>query len=145
MSDAHSSSSSCNGALLVNVTSDPAEVGKVRHQIEAFSRQYGFSDQAVDEIGLCVNEALANVIRHAYADAPGQPIELTATVCGGALTVSIRDWGVSSSPPATLPKVKADPLQPGGLGLICLGRLMDRVTFTPQRPNGMLLEMVRTR
>jgi hypothetical protein len=35
-------------------------------------------------------------------------------------------------------------MNPGGLGLLCLGRLMNRVTFTPQQP-GMLLEMTKKR
>ena len=131
-------------ALLINAKSDPAEVAPVRHQIEAFCRQAEFEAKAAEEIGLCVNEALANVIFHAYRGESGHPIEVTATLCEGNLAITIRDWGTGVTP-GPGPAMKFDPLQPGGLGLICLGRLMDRVTFVPQRPVGMLLEMIRHR
>lgn len=135
---------STTAALLVNIQSDPAQVAPVRHQVEGFCRDAGFSDAAVGEIGLCVNEAIANVIDHAYHGQPDQPIEVTAALCEGKVSIAIRDWG-SGDHPGPLPAAKSNPMEPGGLGLICLGRLMDRVTFTPQRPKGMLLEMVRHR
>lgn len=129
------------GALLVKTTSDTAELAPVRRQIESFCHSVGFDDRAIGEIGLCVNEAMANIIRHAYSNEPGHPIEITATVADGTFVVSLRDWGTGGKP-ASMPQVKADPMKPGGLGLICLGRLMDKVAFTPQNP-GMLLEMFR--
>jgi anti-sigma regulatory factor (Ser/Thr protein kinase) len=39
---------------------------------------------------------------------------------------------------------KVDPLTPGGLGMVCLGQLMDEVVYAPQR-DGMLLTMSRRR
>lgn len=131
------------GALFVRTTSDTSELATVRRQIEAFCAANGFDERGVGEIGLCVNEAMANIIRHAYRGRRGEPIEVTATVADATLRVSLRDWG-EGAPPGALPTEKEDPLQPGGLGLICLGRLLDRVTFTPQ-PKGMLLELVRRR
>ena len=129
------------GALLVKTTSNTAELAPVRRQIESFCHSVGFDDRAVGEIGLCVNEAMANIIRHAYRGEDGHPIEITATQADGKLMISLRDWGTGSQP-GPLPQTKDDPLRPGGLGLICMGRLMDKVTFTPQNP-GMLLEMFR--
>lgn len=129
------------GALLVKTKSNTAELAPVRRQIEAFCHSIGFDDRAVGEIGLCVNEAMANIIRHAYAGQDEQPIEITASVADGTFMVSLRDWGKGLKP-GPMPAEKVDPLKPGGLGLICLGRLMDKVAFTPQQP-GMLIEMFR--
>ena len=66
-------------------------------------------------------------------------------------SVTIRDWGKTFDPRA-LPWDKAaamathppdpDEITPGGLGLLCMKRLMDSVTFTPQS-NGMLLTMIK--
>lgn len=130
-------------ALLVKTTSSTAELAPSRKQIEAFCHSVGFDDKAVGEIGLCVNEAMANIIRHAYRGKDNEPIEITATLTSGMLRIAIRDWGTGLQP-GPLPEMKQDPMHPGGLGLICLGRLMDKITFTPQRP-GMLLEMCRRR
>jgi serine/threonine-protein kinase RsbW len=129
------------GALLVRTTSATAELAPVRRQIETFCHSVGFNERATGEIGLCVNEAMANIIRHAYRGQEDQPIEITATLAEGKFVISLRDWGTGLQP-GPLPNEKQDPMRPGGLGLICLGRLMDKVAFTPQDP-GMLLEMFR--
>jgi serine/threonine-protein kinase RsbW len=131
-----------NSVLTIRTTSDTAQLAPVRKQIEAFCVEQGMPDRAAGEVGLCVNEAVANVIRHAYRGRKDQPIELTAQARDAAVIISIRDWGTGLQP-GPLPDHKQDPLNPGGLGLICLGRLMDKVTFTPQS-KGMLLEMFRS-
>ena len=130
-------------ALVVKTTSITSELSTVRRQIERFCETVGFDERAVGEIGLCVNEAMANIIRHAYRGMPDRPIEIAASMADGELLVTLRDWGEGLKP-GPLPDSKPDPMNPGGLGLICLGRLMDRVTFSPQQP-GMLLEMRRRR
>ena len=125
----------------LKVASDPANLADVRKAIELFATRAGFDDKAVAEIGLCVNEALANVIRHAYNGRTDRPIHVEAIDAEGQLTVTIRDWG-NGVDPTTLPMRPYDPLEPGGVGLICLRQWMDQVVYTP-RPDGMLTTMVR--
>jgi serine/threonine-protein kinase RsbW len=128
-------------------TSDTAHIAGARRAIEQFAAQWGFNTAAQADIGLCVNEALANVIRHAYANSKAKPIELSgeflpaADRAPAALRVTIRDWGNGQNP-ASLPPKPRDPLTPGGLGLVCLQKLMDEVSYVPQ-PDGMLLTMVK--
>jgi anti-sigma regulatory factor (Ser/Thr protein kinase) len=126
--------------LRLRVTSDPANLAPVRHDLEAFCAACGFDECARGEIVLCVNEAMANITRHAYAGATDRPIEIDAYFADQSLRVTIRDWGSGAAPPSWIPE--RDPLQVGGVGMICLRRLMDRITFTPQ-PDGMLLTMER--
>ncbi|HWP39900.1 MAG TPA: ATP-binding protein, partial [Tepidisphaeraceae bacterium] len=112
---------------------------------EAFCARGGIHKRVCDEVGLCVNEALANVIRHAYAGATDRPIELSAQIVDAQLTICIRDWGSGVIPPQpAAPDGQRDPLKPGGLGLVCLRRIMDSVRFTPQPQGGMLLEMTKS-
>ena len=120
----------------MKVTSDPANLAAVRKQVEALAASIGFAEKAVAEIGLCVNEAMANIIRHAYAGRTDRPIHLDATGTPREIMVSLRDWG-NGIDPSRLPCRPYDPLEPGGVGLICLGQWMDAVTYTPQ-PDGML-------
>jgi anti-sigma regulatory factor (Ser/Thr protein kinase) len=151
--------------LRLEVTSDPAALAGVRRTVEAFARSAGFGSRATGDIGLCVNEALANVIRHAYRGRVDGPIVVTADCregtgcsdggdgagehtggggadCGGPrLRVTIRDWGSGMNPSALLGR-EPDPQTPGGLGLVCLRQLMDSVEFAPQ-PDGMLLTMTK--
>lgn len=122
------------------VTSDPANLAPVRHELEAFSRACGFDEAARGEIVLCVNEAMTNITRHAYDGATDQPIELSATFADGMLRITLRDWGAGVKPRTC--DARRDPLRPGGVGMLCLKQLMDRIAFMPQ-PDGMLLIMER--
>ena len=127
--------------LHLRVTSDPANLAPVRHELESFCRDCGFDETARGEIILCVNEAMTNITRHAYDGATDQPIELSATFADDLLRITVRDWGVGRTPPRPGDQ-SHDPLRPGGVGMLCLRELMDRITFTPQ-PDGMLLVMER--
>lgn len=129
--------------LRLSVTSDPAQLAPVRHELEAFCRACGFDDRARGEIVLCVNEAMTNITRHAYDGATDRPIELIAEYASDRLRVTLRDWG-TGKPPPDHPAAQRDPLCPGGVGMLCLRQLMDRITFVPQ-PDGMLLTMERTK
>lgn len=128
--------------------SDPKHLEGIRLACEAMVKEVGFDEKAVGEIGLCVNEAIANVIEHAYDMQLGKPIELWAEATPGAtgssgeFVLKIRDWGPGVDP-SKLPVKPKDPLVPGGLGLICMRAMMDRVEYAPQPEGGMLLTLVR--
>ncbi len=139
---ADSDTDSSPDALRIRVRSDPHELAPVRHAIERFAEESGFDPPARDEIGLCVNEALANVMRHAYHGATDQRIDLCAERDAEGLRISIRDWGSGENPSRIAAAPSVDAAAPGGLGLICLRRLMDVVDFRPQ-PDGMLLVLIR--
>src|SRR3954462_3643450 len=130
-------------ALRLKITSDPANVAEARRAIEMFSAQCGFDETSRGEIGLVVNEALANVIRHAYQGATANPIELSADKTADGIHIEMRDWGVGANP-FDLPAKKRDPLKPGGVGLICMRQMMDEVEFRKQS-DGMLVSMSRSR
>jgi anti-sigma B factor antagonist len=131
-----------SGALewRLQITSDPANLARVRQELEEFCLPLGFDDIARGEIILCVNEALTNITRHAYGGATDRPIELEARFTNGTLYIQTRDWGCGKAPVAA---PEHDPLKPGGVGMVCLRKLMDHVSFLPQ-PDGMILRMDRS-
>lgn len=129
--------------LELKINSDPANLAPVRNDVEQLARNAGFDETTVGEVGLVLNEAMANVIRHAYKNREDRPIQISANVVGDELILQIRDWGIGVDPSERMPKHK-DPNTPGGLGLICMRQLMDEVEFHPQS-DGMLLIMKRRR
>lgn len=136
------STPSPSNRIELRISSDPARLAEVRKAVEGFVRSRGFDEAAAAQVGLCLNEALANIMRHAYAGRTDQPIVVAADVRGADdLCVTIRDWG-NGVDPSTLPRPPYDPLTPGGVGLICLQKLMDGVVYTPQ-PDGMLTTLVK--
>jgi anti-sigma regulatory factor (Ser/Thr protein kinase) len=127
--------------LELKISSDPANLRPVRKQIEALAQAAGLPREDYEAVGLVVNEALANVIRHGYNGATDRPIAISADVADGQIRLQIRDWSKPFDP-AKLPKAKLDLLKPGGLGLICMRRLMDEAEFVPLA-DGMLLKLVK--
>jgi anti-sigma regulatory factor (Ser/Thr protein kinase) len=131
------------GQVELRFTSDPANLAPVREAVERLALAGGLDATDTGEVGLCVNEALANVMRHAYGGAVDKPIEVRARWQNRSLVITVRDWGNGIDPSGIQESAKKhNPLKPGGLGLICLRKLMDDTTFAPQR-DGMLLTMVK--
>jgi anti-sigma regulatory factor (Ser/Thr protein kinase) len=133
-----------NGSpMVLNVTSDTTNLATVRVACEAYAAATGLDERAVGEVGLCVNEAMANVTRHAYDGAIDRPVRVTArkTDLGDGVRIELRDWGKGVNPADRRPPPH-DPLKPGGLGLVCLRELMDDAEFIPQ-PDGMMLILVK--
>ena len=129
--------------LRLKITSDPATLASTRRAVEMFAAQCGFDETARGEIGLVINEALANVMRHAYQGAIDQPIEVTAQKTDDGMSLTVRDWGLGVNP-FEQPAKKHDPMKPGGVGLICMRQMMDDIQFHKQS-DGMLLSMSRSR
>jgi anti-sigma regulatory factor (Ser/Thr protein kinase) len=127
----------------LKVTSDTANLAPVRKQVEQFAQDAGFPQDASDSVGLALNEAMANVIRHGYDGAKDKPIIITAEADADALHLTIRDWAKPFDPPV-IPTPSPDNLKPGGLGVMCMRHLMDDVKFQ-RLSDGMLLTMVKSR
>ena len=87
---------------------------------------------------------MANIIRHAYDGKTDQPIHLVSAFGSDEkdeLVITLRDWG-NGIDPTRLPQRPYNPLEPGGVGLICLNQWMDEVAYTPQL-DGMLTTLKR--
>lgn len=127
--------------LELRINSDPVNVCQVRRQLEEFAQTAGMPEPAYHALGLVVNEALANTIRHGYAGATDQPILIQADAVKHELRVSIRDWARPFDPNKVEPK-PAGEITPGGLGLMCIRRLMDESHYEAL-PDGMRLTLVK--
>lgn len=128
--------------LEISLTSDPAELGKVRKQVEAFTDKLGFSEWCQTQIVLAIDESLTNIIRHAYQNAPGKPIELKICATDKILKISIRDFGSQSDPRKFKSRDIRD-LRPGGLGVKIMKKCMDCVQYTPAPEGGTILTMCK--
>lgn len=133
--------SSATDRIELKITSDPANLREVRKKIEGFAQSIGMASGMSDEIGLALNEALANVIRHGYDNAKDRPIVVTAERGDGEMRLLIRDWAKPFDPALVKPKIQ-EKLSPGGVGMLCIHKLMDDVKFE-QLADGMLLKMTR--
>jgi serine/threonine-protein kinase RsbW len=121
--------------VVIAIRSVPAHLPVVRSALDRFCELVGFSDEERGLIVLAVDEALTNIIRHAYHGRPDQRIEITLRCTKGAdgqetLQIQLRDWGE----PARPEQFKSRPLQevrPGGLGVHIMRCCMDNVEYRP--------------
>jgi serine/threonine-protein kinase RsbW len=126
-----------------HIRSDPAEVANLRRTFERFVASHDFDTESADQIGLVINEALANIIRHAYKGRTDQPIAIKAGVDDKGIWIELRDWG-NGVVPRVIDEREKDPRTPGGLGLPCMKKMTTALDFIPQ-PDGMILKLFRAR
>lgn len=133
----------------IGICSDPAELGRVRAAIETRGARVGFDKKDCQAMALAVDEALANVIKHAYKGARDKKIEIRIEELNNempqqGLRVSIRDFGKA----VEISKIKGRELtdiRPGGLGVHIMHKVMDEVVFECPESGGTLLRMVKYR
>ena len=135
--------------LRLQLHSNPESLCLVRAALERATEVLHFSDPDSRAIVRSVDEALANVIRHAYKGRGGLPIEISCsrlwnTKDGGTpngIEILLSDSGRAIDPK----KLKGRPLdevRPGGLGIHFMKQSMDVVEF--HRKSGKnLLRMVK--
>jgi anti-sigma regulatory factor (Ser/Thr protein kinase) len=111
-------------ALAENVAIIRAEVG-VR------AAALGMSTSAIVDLKTIVSEACANVVKYAYEDDLGGPLEVEMRRDGdGNLTVYVRDegGGIRPRPPRAAPSLK--------LGLPLIGALSERFSLSSEAGAG---------
>ena len=130
----------------LSILSSPANLPAVRAAVEKVCQDVGFDSDAVGDIVLSVDEALTNIIRHAYKGAEGLPIDVKLTPIGGpqpkAIEISLADRGRYMDPAQFKPRDLAR-VQPGGLGVHIITKCMDQVRYEARDGGGTLLTMVK--
>jgi serine/threonine-protein kinase RsbW len=135
--------------LKLELQSNPEALCLVRATIERAAEVLHFHDSETRAIVRSVDEALANVMRHAYGGRTGLPIEMSCRklqlggqkAAQGGIEILLADKGVPLKP-ATLKSRPLDEIRPGGLGLHFIRQSMDEVEFTRKKGKN-LLRMVK--
>ena len=131
--------------LKLELQSNPESLCVVRAALESAAEVLHFPDSDARAIVRSVDEALANVVRHAYGGRSGLPIEVFCKKVrrGGAdgkqggLEIVLEDEGAPPDPK----KFKSRPLdeiRPGGLGLHFIRESMDVVEFRRKKGKNQL-------
>jgi anti-sigma regulatory factor (Ser/Thr protein kinase) len=129
-------------AETVTIPSRVECIDDARRWVTARAEGASVGRDAVADMELALTEALANVIKHAYAGRGDGEILVGAEVRGGAFAVSVRDWGIDADPSGFERRDLDDPGE-GGYGLFLIEQLMDDVIREPQPDGGTLLTLVK--
>ncbi|HUU21193.1 MAG TPA: ATP-binding protein [Phycisphaerae bacterium] len=133
--------------ISLSISSTPAHLPIVRATVERLTHLLGFEEEVGHKITLAVDEALSNVIKHAYHGREDQPIEITfrrVREAGGgeALGIELRDWGTPVARSAIRSR-DLDDVRPGGLGVHIITSIMDEVKYVPSPGGGTRLRMTK--
>jgi serine/threonine-protein kinase RsbW len=101
--------------------------------VQAFCTYLNFGETEAYQVQLAMVEAVTNVIRHAYDGQPGREVEVTVTLQPQCLSFQVKDTG-RPLPALNLQALEFDPgdvdhLPEGGMGLVIMHHVMDRVEY----------------
>ena len=117
--------------LKLALRSTHAEAARGYQSVQAFLAERGTPANVVDDVGLAVEEVLANLVRHGYAGKDG-PILLRVTLDGVAVKVEVRDRGIHFDPRTAQPphlEVPLDERATGDLGIHLVKSAIDRIAY----------------
>ena len=108
--------------------SDPRYLPVVRGAIGPLAAAIGWGESDCLAITLALDEALANIIRHAYHSRADGLIELECSESADGLEVALLDKGEAPDRTKICARAVACD-QPGGLGTHIIRKVMDSVSY----------------
>ena len=112
----------------LRMVSDPRVLSVVRSTVAELAAVSGFDEEQCRAITLAVDEALSNVIRHAYQNRCDREVELNCQVQGDYLEFTFLDQGE----PTDFTKICGRPLDEialSGRGTHIIRQIMDEVRY----------------
>ena len=126
----------------LTIKSQPRQLAEVRQFIRSVAAEAGVAEEITFKMVLAVDEAVANVIRHAYGGDENQEIILRAESTPDTIEFRLRDFGRQADPETFRSRELAD-VRPGGLGCHLIEQGFDTVTYDINFPRGTELRLVK--
>jgi anti-sigma regulatory factor (Ser/Thr protein kinase) len=132
----------------IHLRSNLDHIGLARDFVVEIAKAVPMSHREVYDLELVVDEALTNVIEHAYEGRPDRPVELTVALDGDALVIEIvhdgRRFDPTGRPEVDL-KAHIAERRVGGLGLYLINKLMDEVAYGEDATGRPCIRLVKRR
>jgi anti-sigma regulatory factor (Ser/Thr protein kinase) len=130
-----------NFHLRLGMPSHPRFLSLVRATVGELSVIYGLPDEECRGVTLAVDEALANIIRHAYKNRDDQRIEFNCDVNAEQMEFTLLDRGEPPDP-ARICAQPLDELSLSGRGTHLIKAIMDEVSYK-QVSTGNQLKLIK--
>lgn len=116
--------------LRLTVPAQAESLKPLRDALAGALEAAGLEAETRDRLKLVVDEAAANVIRHAYNGCPAGQMHLGVTCTRGWLRIVLRDWAPPCDPSRVKPRDLSE-CRPGGLGVNFIDESVDRWRLLP--------------
>ncbi len=116
----------------LEIMSDLKELERVRSFIRKFCAKIDDSvldDKRLNLIELAATEVIANIIKHAYNERSGKPIQINARMSADEVVFEFFDWGQGFDP-ESVPEPVFDGSNDGGFGLHIITHIVDEVIYS---------------
>ena len=129
----------------------PADTGilaRVAELVTSLATDAGLEPRAVAQFALAVDEAITNVIHHAYGADPSRRFQLDIEHTSLGVRAVVTDTGLPFPFEAARARYDghADPEQAaGGIGLFLMGRMLDECSYEPGTLDGNRLVLAKHR
>lgn len=131
----------------INILSDIKNLSEARTKVSQFLLEEGIDEpRIIDEIKLAVDEALTNIIEHAYQSQKGKRIDVQLKFNGGRFTVILHDQGRSfawEEVPEPDPGKYMMEEREDGWGVFLIKNLMDEIIYHPDKGEHNEMVMVK--
>jgi serine/threonine-protein kinase RsbW len=128
----------------VQLNNDRDEINDAADRLIEAARTAGFPEASQFALRLALEEAVRNALVHGHRDIPDEPVELSWSISGDEVRISVADRGPGFDPGA-LPDPTSDEnlMKPTGRGVMLMRAYMttvefndagNRVTMVYQRP-----------
>jgi len=136
-----------DGSIRLTIRSTPTDLPKVRTEVESLCRTLGFPQEVAGHVMLSVDEALTNIIRHAYGGSEDRPIDielapLFENSAPTGLRIRLRDYGQRVDLARIRPRELHD-VRPGGLGVHIIRECMDVAEYAHAEDGGTVLTLIK--
>mgnify|MGYP001544556527 CR=1 FL=1 len=130
--------------IRIKIPSHPKYISRLRNIVGEVCDKVNFDTQKTQELKLAVNEAVNNIIQHAYEGKTNKAIFVYFYIFDDRLEVAIRDYGKKVSPE----KIKSrdlDDVQDHGIGVFLMEQFADEMAFDFTPSVGTELKFIKYR
>jgi anti-sigma regulatory factor (Ser/Thr protein kinase) len=130
-------------SVTITIPSHPKYLSIVRSVTVKMAQIYEITEPLTEDMKLAVDEACANVIKHAYRGDRTKKIVLKYKITKKSFNVIIEDSGIKAQ--TDLIKGRSlDDIRPGGLGIHFIKRVFDVFQFDEKKKKGNRLILIKS-
>lgn len=117
-----------------NIPAQADQLKSIRKLVNRACAAFACNAQDSHDILIAVDESCQNIVRYAYNDDESGIIDIDIRYHDSCIEVRIRDYAKKVDPAVLIP-VEKEELEPGGLGVLLIHKIMDVVKYLPVPDN----------
>lgn len=128
--------------MRIVISSEPKLLHILRGVVRYRAQEMGFPDSDAECLAMAIDEAAANVIRHAYGNRRDARLALEISTYPDRIEFVLEDSGPKVGAEVLRPR-PLDDVRPGGLGTLFIHRFIDGCSFDEDFAEGNRLRLVK--